>query len=140
MPMTVGVLREHRPGERRVALVPADVARVVAAAGAGTTVLVESDAGRAAWYDNAAYAAAGAEVVSADEVYAGADVLLCLHRPGGDRALRPRARRRVGGPPRHRNQPRRCPAHAQPGAGDGRADLAGHRRRIPGRGGGGERL
>jgi len=81
MPMTVGVLREHRPGERRVALVPADVARVVTAAGAGTTVLVESDAGRAAWYDNAAYAAAGAEVVSADEVYAGADVLLCLHRP-----------------------------------------------------------
>jgi H+-translocating NAD(P) transhydrogenase subunit alpha len=81
MPMTVGVLREREPGERRVALVPADVARVVAAAGAGTAVLVESDAGRAAWYDNAAYASAGAEVVSADEVYARADVLFAVGRP-----------------------------------------------------------
>ena len=81
MAMTVGVLRERRVGERRVALVPADVARVVAAAGAGTAVLVESDAGRAAWYDNAAYAAAGAEVVSPDEVYSRADVLLGLDPP-----------------------------------------------------------
>jgi NAD(P) transhydrogenase subunit alpha len=80
MAMTVAVVRERAPGERRVALVPADVARVVAAA-ADTTVLVESDAGRSAWYDNAAYAAAGAEVVSTDEVYGRADVLLGVHRP-----------------------------------------------------------
>ena len=81
MAVTVGVLRERGPGERRVALVPADVARLFAAGGAGTSVLVESDAGRAARYDNAAYAAAGAEVVSADEVYARGDVLLCVGRP-----------------------------------------------------------
>jgi H+-translocating NAD(P) transhydrogenase subunit alpha len=81
MVTTVGVLREREPGERRVALVPADVARVVAATGSGTSVLVESDAGRAARYDNAAFAAAGAEVVSTDEVYARADVLLGVGRP-----------------------------------------------------------
>jgi NAD(P) transhydrogenase subunit alpha len=88
MAMTVGVLRERRAGERRVALVPADVARVVAAVGAGTTVLVETDTGRAAWYDNAAYAAGGGEVVSPDEVYARADVLLGVHGPDTAR-LRP---------------------------------------------------
>lgn len=78
MAITIGVLREGAPGERRVALVPADVTRVVTT---GTIVLVESDAGSAAWFDNAAYAAAGAEVVSPDEVYGRADVLLSVRGP-----------------------------------------------------------
>jgi H+-translocating NAD(P) transhydrogenase subunit alpha len=82
MAVTVGVLRERAPGERRVALVPGDVTRLAAAIGVdGATVLVESDAGRAAWYDNAAYASAGAEVGSAEEVYSRADVLLAVNRP-----------------------------------------------------------
>jgi H+-translocating NAD(P) transhydrogenase subunit alpha len=81
MTLTVGVLRERGPGERRVAVVPADVARVAAAIGGGGVVVVECDAGRAARYDNAAYAAAGAVVASTEEVYARADVLLAVGRP-----------------------------------------------------------
>jgi len=41
--LTVGVLREVAPGERRVALVPDGVRRLVAA---GCTVLVADDAGK----------------------------------------------------------------------------------------------
>jgi NAD(P) transhydrogenase subunit alpha len=83
-PVTVGVVRERAAGERRVALVPADVGRLVRAAARGgedPVVLVEADAGRSARYDNDAYASAGAEVVDAGDLDARADILLCVGRP-----------------------------------------------------------
>jgi NAD(P) transhydrogenase subunit alpha len=76
--LTVGVLREETPGERRVALAPDGVRRLAAA---GCTVLVADGAGETAWFANDAYAAAGAEIVSADEAYARADVVLSVGRP-----------------------------------------------------------
>lgn len=72
--LTVGVVREQ---ERRVALVPDGAARLAAA---GLNVLVEADAGAAAWFGNDDYAKCGAELVSRDELYARADVVLSVGR------------------------------------------------------------
>ncbi|HEX4754549.1 MAG TPA: NAD(P) transhydrogenase subunit alpha [Candidatus Dormibacteraeota bacterium] len=71
----VGVLKESDPSERRVAVVPGDVARLT---GAGARVLVEQSAGAAAWFPDADYAGAGASMVSRAEVLAGANVLLLV--------------------------------------------------------------
>src|SRR2546423_10150993 len=59
--MRVGVPRESVPGERRVALVPEVVARLVAG---GFEVVVERGAGEAASFPDAAYEEAGASIGS----------------------------------------------------------------------------
>jgi len=76
--LTIGVPRETGPGERRVALVPDGVGRLAAA---GCQILVENGAGARAWFDNSAYAAAGAEIVTAGELYERSDVVLTVGRP-----------------------------------------------------------
>jgi NAD(P) transhydrogenase subunit alpha len=73
-----GVVREASPGERRVALVPDAIGRLQPA---GIDVLVESGAGDGAWLPDAAYADAGASIVSAAELYRTADVILTVTRP-----------------------------------------------------------
>jgi len=75
--LSVGVVRETGPGERRVALVPAVVGRLRAA---GLRVLVETDAGAAAWFSDEAYAQQGAVVLPTAALYAEADVLVCVGR------------------------------------------------------------
>jgi len=80
-PLTVGVRREDAPGERRVALVPDGVRRLTAA---GFAVLVETDAGAAAWLGNDAYAEAGADTVTRDELLQQADVVLSVGRVDPD--------------------------------------------------------
>jgi NAD(P) transhydrogenase subunit alpha len=76
--MKVAVLKETAPGERRVALVPEMVGRLK---GAGLDVLVESGAGEAAWFGDAAYAEAGATIVTRPELVAAADIILTVTRP-----------------------------------------------------------
>lgn len=76
--LTVGVVRETAPGERRVALSPDGVLR---ARKLGLAVLVEAGAGAASWFDDGAYSAAGARVTDSRGVYADSDVLLCVHAP-----------------------------------------------------------
>jgi NAD(P) transhydrogenase subunit alpha len=76
--MRAAVVKETAPGERRVALVPEAVARLRPA---GIEVLVERGAGDGAWLPDAAYADAGAAIVGAEELYAGADVILTVTRP-----------------------------------------------------------
>jgi NAD(P) transhydrogenase subunit alpha len=71
--MKVAVLKETFPGERRVALVPANIA---ALAKAGAEVVVESGAGAAAGFKDAEYAEKGAQVVAGREAACLADVLL----------------------------------------------------------------
>ena len=83
---TVGVLRETAGRERRVALTPDGVTRL---RGPRIRVLVEAGAGRLAWFGDAAFAAAGAEVVTREQVYAESDVLLCVHPPDDVAALPP---------------------------------------------------
>lgn len=72
---TVAVARETRPGERRVALVPEQVARLVAA---GLAVTVETGAGSEAFIADAAFVEAGAEVI-ADSGFAAADVVASVN-------------------------------------------------------------
>ena len=75
---TVGVLRESAPGERRVALTPDGVGRLIAL---GYAVCVQSGAGEGAWFDDASYVSAGATIGDGDSVLSGSDILLCVQPP-----------------------------------------------------------
>ncbi len=77
--MIVGIPKETAAGERRVALVPELVPKL---AKAGADVVVQSDAGLAAGFLDAAYAEAGARVEP--EVFEQADVLLKVQPPAID--------------------------------------------------------
>ena len=69
--MRIGVPRETRPGETRVAATPKTVEQIIAL---GYAVFVETGAGAASSFDDAAYARAGADVI--DDAVWNADVLL----------------------------------------------------------------
>lgn len=86
--LTVGAVRERAPGERRVALVPE---AVILLRRAGLDVLVETGAGSGAWFTDADYTEAGATVVAPDELYARADVVLCVGPPDAETAQALRA-------------------------------------------------
>ncbi len=85
--MKIAVVKETAPGERRVALVPEMITRLK---GAGLDVLVESGAGEGAWFSDAAYAEAGATIVTREELVSQAAVILTVTRP--DDALLPALR------------------------------------------------
>ena len=76
--MKVAVVKETARAERRVALVPETVPRLIAA---GHAVLVESGAGDRAWFTDGAYSDAGASVVSATELYRSAEIILTIAKP-----------------------------------------------------------
>src|SRR5919202_4822392 len=75
--MKVGIPRETVDGERRVALVPDGVRRLV---DGGVEVVVEAGAGTEAAFVDAAYAEAGATLGGAGEAL-GADVVCKVQRP-----------------------------------------------------------
>ena len=79
--MKIAVPRETAQGERRVALVPETVGRLTAS---GLAVAIESGAGEGAWFGDDAYREAGASVVSGDELYRGADVVVRVRKPSAD--------------------------------------------------------
>jgi H+-translocating NAD(P) transhydrogenase subunit alpha len=84
--MRIGVLRETVPGERRVALVPATVQRLVQQQ---HEVVVERGAGSAAAFPDQLYADAGATIAaSAADVAGGGGLLLKVQRPGVDEIRR----------------------------------------------------
>ena len=83
--MKVGVAKESAPGETRVAVVPDTARRLVAD---GVEVLVERGAGHAATFADAAYEDAGARTVSADELFAEADVLCRVRKPSPEEVAR----------------------------------------------------
>lgn len=77
--MAIGVPRERKPEERRVALVPEAVAELVRA---GVRVRVEAGAGEGSGYADAAYRDAGAEVVAdTAELYAGSRLIVKVKEP-----------------------------------------------------------
>jgi H+-translocating NAD(P) transhydrogenase subunit alpha len=80
MPLRIGVPRETAPGERRVALTPDVVRRLVQE---GAEVVVESGAGEAAFSADAAYGEAGARTGSRAEAL-GADVVACVQPPAAE--------------------------------------------------------
>lgn len=73
--MRVAVVREVRPHERRVALVPDLVGRLTSA---GLEVVVEAGAGDSALYSDAEYEAAGARIAATDDVLDDADAVLSV--------------------------------------------------------------
>lgn len=80
--MIVGVPREIKASENRVALVPSGVAAFVQH---GHTVLVEQGAGRASGIEDAAYRKAGARMVkSAEAVWARSEMIIKVKEPLGD--------------------------------------------------------
>lgn len=80
MPVRVGVPRETAPLERRVALVPETVQKLVKA---GIEVVVEHGAGEGSYASDADFEAAGARIGSRAEVY-GARVIARVQPPSAD--------------------------------------------------------
>jgi NAD(P) transhydrogenase subunit alpha len=80
--MRIGVLKESAPRERRVALTPDAVARLVKR---GLEVVIEHGAGESAFYPDSSYLEAGATMVAAADVHS-ADVVVGVQRPAPDRA------------------------------------------------------
>jgi NAD(P) transhydrogenase subunit alpha len=77
--MLIGVPTEIVPGERRVALVPETVSRLLKA---GANVLVQRGAGERAAYPDSAYEEAGAALAAdAADVYSRADTIVKVNRP-----------------------------------------------------------
>lgn len=76
--LTAGVLRERSDDERRVALVPEDVAKLRALS---IDVVVESGAGERSFFPDGSYAHTGATIVSRSECLASSSVILCVSRP-----------------------------------------------------------
>ncbi len=80
----IGVPRETRPRETRVAATPTTVAQLV---GLGYDVVVETGAGAASSFPDDAYAASGARVGTADEAWQ-ADVVLRVNAPSVEEIAR----------------------------------------------------
>ncbi len=76
--MKIGVVKERAPNERRVALVPDALKQLLAA---GAEILVERGAGDAAAIPDSLYSAAGAQLVSRDDLYRQADVVVMVQKP-----------------------------------------------------------
>jgi NAD(P) transhydrogenase len=77
--LTVGVPRELFPSERRVALTPQNAA-LLRKKGFGS-VLVERNSGIEAQFLDEHYAAAGARLVSREELYRSTDIMLKVRPP-----------------------------------------------------------
>jgi NAD(P) transhydrogenase subunit alpha len=76
--INIGVLAERTAGERRVALIPSDIGKLIPKAG----FVIESGAGREAGFDDDAYVAAGARIADAWQVLEDCDVVVKVRAPG----------------------------------------------------------
>ncbi|MCU9593341.1 alanine dehydrogenase [Caldibacillus thermolactis] len=77
--MIIGVPKEIKNNENRVALTPAGVVNLV---NAGQTVIIESGAGLGSSFSDDEYRAAGAEIIeSASEIWAKADMIMKVKEP-----------------------------------------------------------
>jgi len=77
--MIVGIPKEVKIQESRVAITPEGVGEIVAA---GHSVIIEVDAGEGSSIDNAAFRFAGAEIVdSAEEVWSKAELVIKVKEP-----------------------------------------------------------
>lgn len=86
--MIVGVPREIKTDESRVALVPAGVTALVAA---GHSVRVERNAGLRSGFPDDMYVAAGAQLASAEEVWEQAELIVKVKEPVESEYARMRA-------------------------------------------------
>jgi alanine dehydrogenase len=84
-PLTVGVPRELKEGEHRVAITPDGVHELVAH---DVTVVVETGAGRGSSFTDDDYRAVGASVAPADEVWSRAELVLKVKEPQPEEVAR----------------------------------------------------
>lgn len=82
--MQIGIVKEQLPGETRVAATPTSVEQLVKL---GFTIVIESGAGAAASFDDAAYEKAGATVTAADQVWQ-SDLVYKVNAPTDDEIAR----------------------------------------------------
>ena len=92
--MKIGVARETAAGERRVALVPEGLGKLTAA---GLEILVEKGAGVGALIPDSAYTDAGATIVSTDDLYRQADLIVRVQKPTAAEVVRLRSGQAVAG-------------------------------------------
>src|SRR4029453_2892981 len=79
LPMKIGVPKEIKTNENRIALVPAGAEALVAA---GHQVMVEKGAGEGSGFEDARYTAAGAKIgADADAVWAASDMIMKVKEP-----------------------------------------------------------
>ena len=76
--MKIGVVKEIKPQEERVALTPAGARELVVR---GHEVVVEAGAGLGSGFLDDAYASAGASLAPVDDVWAGSELLLKVKEP-----------------------------------------------------------
>jgi alanine dehydrogenase len=76
--LRIGVAREIKPDEYRVAMTPAGALELV---GRGHEVLVEASAGEGSAFEDAKYEAVGARIVDVDEVWERSELLLKVKEP-----------------------------------------------------------
>jgi len=76
--LTVGVPKETYALEKRIAATPETVSKLVKP---GFNVLIEKDAGSLSHFNDADYEAAGAKIVSADEIWKNSDIVMKLRPP-----------------------------------------------------------
>jgi NAD(P) transhydrogenase subunit alpha len=77
--MRIGIPAEVYPGEIRVAATPETVKKFTT--GGRHSVIIQTDAGAGASIPDSSFAAAGAALGCADDVYKTADIILKVHRP-----------------------------------------------------------
>lgn len=78
-PMIIGIPREIKPNEERVALTPSAVSRLVKE---NNKVLIEKDAGIGAGYTNEEYKTAGAQIIhSHEKIFESSDMIIKVKEP-----------------------------------------------------------
>jgi H+-translocating NAD(P) transhydrogenase subunit alpha len=75
--LVVGVLAEQTAGERRVALIPADIKKLIS----GAQFVIESGAGREAGFEDSAYVDAGARIAGSPRILESCDVFVKVRPP-----------------------------------------------------------
>ena len=78
--MKIGVLKEDKPNEKRVALTPSTVSKIKKL---GYDISIESNAGLSSNFFNKAYEDAGAEISSTEEIFK-CDIILKINKPSAE--------------------------------------------------------
>jgi len=78
--MKIGVLKENKPNEKRVAITPASISKIKKL---GYDVYIEQEAGLLSNFKNSQYKEAGANLSSIDDIYR-CDILLKINKPTED--------------------------------------------------------
>ena len=79
--MIISALRERKDGEKRVAIVPDVVKKLV---NDGHQVFIEKGAGEKSFFSDISYQESGAEIMYLDEILPKTDILLVVDLPSND--------------------------------------------------------